>query len=163
MRVLKWSGGILLILVILVAGLFLLARYADGPIEFIPGGPLVSGEVFEGPVTDWTFAASLETIEMQLLPDDNRSRTTWILVHEGAAFIPCTLGYPPGKDWHNKAVRDGRAIVRIQGTRYPVYLSKVQGTAMQGTLAKISSAKYPPAPGSDAGSWYFELEHRPSG
>ena len=27
-------------------------------------------------------------------------------------------------------------------------------------LARANSAKYPPAPGSDAGSWYFRLDHR---
>ena len=98
---------------------------------------------------------------MQLLPDNDRSRTTWILVDQGTAFIPCTLGFPPRKNWHNIAVGDGRAVVRIEGKRYPVYLTRVEDSAMQETLAKASSAKYPPAPGSDVGSWYFKLAHRP--
>lgn len=95
---------------------------------------------------------------MQLAADGDRSRTTWIVVHEGAAFIPVTLGFPPGKSWHTLAEEDGRALVRIEGKRYPVSLRRVESPQLLDALASANSAKYPPAPGSDAGSWYFELE-----
>jgi hypothetical protein len=160
MRVLKWLGGIVLVIALVIGAAYLVAPFKDGPIAFIPGGPLESGELISQLVADWSFATSLETIEMQLFADDDKSRTTWILVHQGSAFIPCTLGFPPGKGWHFLAVEDGRALVRIEGKRYPVTLAKVEDPAMQEALAAVSAAKYPPAPGSDKGSWYFELQHR---
>jgi hypothetical protein len=164
MRALKWVGGVLLgvvlALALTVGTLLVIAPFSDGPIAVIPGGPLEAGELIEEPVTDWSFATAVDTIEMQLVADDDRSRTTWILVHEGAAFIPCTLGFPPGKAWHLLAVEDGRAFVRVEGKRYPVSLVRVEDAALQAELAAVSSAKYPPAPGSDEGSWYFALRHR---
>lgn len=160
MRVVKWLGVILLGVAIAIGVLVLVAPYRDGPTVFIPGGPLEAGELVTAHVTNWSFAESLDTIEMQLITDDNRSRTTWILVHKGAAFIPVALGFPPNKRWHHLAVKDGRAIVRLGGKRYPVNLKKVTGTRLRFSLAHVSAAKYPPAPGADGGSWYFELIHR---
>ncbi|MEE9280181.1 MAG: hypothetical protein V3V67_08405 [Myxococcota bacterium] len=160
MNVLKWLGATLLGVAVLIGALFLIAPFRDGPIGPIPGGPLESGELVSQPVTDWSFATSVETIEMQLVVDGNRSRTTWLFVHEGSAFIPVTLGFPPGKSWHTLAVEDGRALVRIYERRYPVTLTKVDDPELLDALAAANAAKYPPAPGSDTGSWYFKLEHR---
>jgi hypothetical protein len=56
-----------------------------------------AGELVSNKVTEWSFVAPVETIEMQLITDDNRSRTTWILDHGGFAYIPVTLGSPPGE------------------------------------------------------------------
>ena len=100
------------VVVVLVVVLFVFARFADGPIAIIPGGPLQAGELVADPVADWAFAESIDEIEMQLASDDT-SRTTWILYQDGNAYIPCSLGFPPGKDWHLRADKDGRAIVRI--------------------------------------------------
>ncbi len=160
MRVVKWLAAIVLGVAIAIGVLVLVAPYRDGPTAFIPGGPLEAGELVTARITDWSFAESVDTLEMQLITDDNRSRTTWILVHNGAAFIPVTLGFPPDKHWHHLAVKDGRAVVRLGGIRYPVNLKRVTGTKRQLSLAEVSAAKYPPAPGSDRGSWYFELNHR---
>ncbi len=160
MKIVKWLVVIVLGIAIAIGVIVLAAPYRDGPTAFIPGGPLEAGELVTAHVTDWSFAESLDTIEMQLIADDNRSRTTWILVHKGAAYIPVTLGFPPDKRWHHLAAKDGRAVVRLGGNRYPVNLKKITGKKRQSTLAEVSAAKYPPAPGSDRGSWYFELIHR---
>lgn len=161
MKVVKWTGITIAALVGLVAlllgGLLIYVPYHDGPIAMIPGGPLESGELIIEKVTEWSFVAGVETIEMQLIADDNRSRTTWILYHEGAAYIPVTLGFPPGKSWHYVAEEKGDAVVRIAGKRYPVNLTKVEGEEWMATMNRVNRAKYPPAPGSDQGSWYFML------
>ena len=160
MRALKWIGGILLGLVAIVGLLFLGARFSDGPIAIIPGGPLVSGELIEHPVGDWSFARSVETIELQL-SGENTSRTTWILVHEGRAFIPCSLGFPPGKRWHFRADQDGRAVVRIEDKRYPVMLRRLAESTLEPQLKSIVESKYGGAPG-DSGTWFFAIEGRAS-
>src|SRR5262245_37456151 len=98
---LRWliriAGG----LVALVALLFVGARFHDGPLGPIPGGALASGELVSQPVGDWSFAKDVKEIELQLDAQDT-SRTTWILVNEGQAYVPCSLGFPPMKSWHEQ-------------------------------------------------------------
>ena len=161
MRVLKILGGVLAVLLLCVGAAFVGARFHDGPLALIPGGPLSSGEVVSSPVSDWSFAESVETIELQLTGDDT-SRTTWILVSDGRAFIPCSLGFPPGKNWHHRADQDGRAIVRILGKRYPVTLNRLSDPALDRELEAIVSSKYGGGPPSDAGVWFFAVEARAS-
>ena len=159
MRVLKILGGIVLVLLVGIAGLFVAARFHDGPLAIIPGGPLSSGELVSAPVADWGFAESIDTIELQLAEDDT-SRTVWVLVKEGRAFIPCSLGFPPGKTWHHRADQDGRAIVRVLGKRYPVVLKRLSDPPLESDLEAIVVAKYGGAPPSDAGAWFFSVESR---
>ena len=161
MKLLKILGGIVAALAIVVALTFVAARFHDGPIAIIPGGALVAGELAPDPVRDWGFAESVETIELQL-GDEDTSRTTWILVREGRAFIPCSLGFPPGKNWHLRADRDGRATVRILGKRYPVVLERLHESALEPELDAMVKSKYGSAPPSDAGIWFFSVESRTS-
>jgi hypothetical protein len=139
--------------------IFGLARLHDGPIGLIPGGALEDGQLVTQPVSDWEFAEDIETIELQLEADDT-SRTTWILVHNGRAYIPCSLGFPPGKDWHLRADRDGNAIVRIEGKRYPVNLKRLEESSVEPTLVSIVETKYGGAPPSDSGVWFFSVRSR---
>lgn len=150
---------------LLLAGLAVVwgARFKDGPLGPIPGGPLVAGPLVATPVSDWGFVADVETIEMQLDADEHRSRTTWILALDGAAYLPVSLGFPPGKAWHLIAAQEGAGLVRVSGTRYPVTLVRVEDAELMARLDEANRAKYPPAPGSDEGSWYFELTYRAPG
>ena len=161
MRVLKIFGGIVAALLLCVAGAFVAARFLDGPLAIIPGGPLSAGDLVSSPVRDWNFAESVETIELQLA-EERTSRTTWILVRDGRAFIPCSLGFPPGKSWHFRADRDGRAIIRLLGRRYPVTLKRLDDPALESELEAIVSSKYGAGPPSDAGVWFFAVEPRAS-
>ncbi len=153
--VLRWVGigtvflGSLLVLTTLVA------RCSDGPIALFPGGALTSGEWVEGPVTDWSFASGVPEIELQLAAQET-SRTTWILVHDGRAYVPCSLGFPPGKTWHEDARRDGRAVLRIEGRRYRATLVKVDDEATAAALERVVDAKYGGGPG-EAG-WFFRID-----
>ena len=157
----KILGWIVAALFLLVAAAFVGARFHDGPLAIIPGGPLSSGELVSDPVTDWSFAETVETIELQLA-QDYTSRTTWILVSEGRAFIPCSLGFPPLKKWHLRADQDGDAILRILDKRYPVTLTRLSDPTLESKLQAIGSSKYGGAPASDAGVWFFAVESRPS-
>jgi hypothetical protein len=161
MRTIKILGAIVAGLLLFVAAAFVAARFHDGPLAMIPGGPLSSGELVSSPVSDWSFTESVETIELQLVEDDT-SRTTWILVSDGRAFIPCSLGFPPGKNWHPRADRDGRAIIRILGKRYPVTLKRLGNSSLESELESIVSSKYGGGPPGNAGIWYFSVESRPS-
>jgi len=158
-RILRLLGILVVLLGVAIGALFIGARFHDGPLSAIPGGPLVAGELVAGHVTDWSFAAAVPEIELQLAYQDN-SRTTWILVNEGAAFIPVSLSYPPGKRWHKAADQDGAAIVRVEGKRYPVTLKRVQDPALEDDLAKIVAGKYRNVPRSEGGVWFFRFDPR---
>lgn len=164
MRIAKILAGVVLTPFLLVALIFAAARLHDGPIAMvamIPGGALASGELVVAPVSDWTFATAIDTIELQLAGEAT-SRTTWILVNGGRAYIPCSLGFPPGKAWHLRADKDGRALVRIEGKRYPVSLKRRTGPDLEAELKAIVGSKYPDGPPSDAPAWFFALESRAS-
>jgi hypothetical protein len=159
-RIVKGLVILLVVLVVAIGALFVGARFHDGPLGPIPGGSLQAGELVSQPPADWSFAKDVPEIEMQLAYE-NTSRTTWVLVNEGVAYIPCSLTQPPGKTWHKKADQNGQAIVRIAGKRYPVTLTRVQDEATRTALGKVALAKYPSAARVEAGgAWFFKVEPR---
>jgi hypothetical protein len=157
MVVLRWLVRLVVALVVLVAIVFFGARLKDGPLGPIPGGPLASGELVTTPVSDWSFATDIEEVEQQLAAQ-NTSRTTRIVVHDRRAYIPCSLEFPPGKSWHEAALEDGRAIVRIAGRRYPVTLTKVDDAAVTDAARAAGAKKYPAPPSGEF--WVFEAVSR---
>jgi hypothetical protein len=165
MTALRWGLRIVVGVLALVALVFFAARLHDGPLGPIPGGALASGPEVTEPVADWSFATDVGEIELQLA-SQGRSRTTWILVHEGQAYVPCSLGFPPGKSWYRDALEDGRAVLRIEGRRYPVTLTKVDDAAaeaMADTMRAEVTRKYGQAPPSEAGVWFFRVASRAAG
>ena len=53
--------------VLAVAGLLVGARFSDGPIAIVAGGPFTSGELVSGPEPDWSFVRDVREVEFQLL------------------------------------------------------------------------------------------------
>jgi len=159
MRILRGLLYLVLGLAVLIGILFVAARFKDGPIAMIPGGPLEAGELVNDPVTDWSFAADVPEIELQLSYQPS-SRTTWIVVHDGRAFVPVSLSFPPGKRWHLAADQNGSALLRIEGRRYPVQLERVRDEAEASQVFEVLRGKYPPPPGSGGGAWLFEVISR---
>jgi hypothetical protein len=162
MAALRWLLRIALGALALVALVFLGARLHDGPLGPIPGGALEDGPEVAEPIGDWSFAKEIGEIELQLAAQ-RTSRTTWILVHEGEAYVPCSLGFPPGKRWHEQAARDGRAILRIEGRRYPVTLTRLDDAAaaeLEPVMRAEVNRKYGQPPPTDAGVWIFHVTSR---
>jgi hypothetical protein len=157
MVVLRWILRLVGVVIALLVVVFFATRFHDGPLGPIPGGPLASGEVVTDAIPDWSFAADVPEIELQLASQD-RSRTVWLLVADGKAFVPASIEYPPGKTWHRKALEDGRATLRILGQRYPVTLAKVDDPALQEAARAVASKKYPSRPPGD--SWLFGVTSR---
>ena len=121
-----------------------------------PGGALASGEIVGEPVSDWSFAQDVPEVELQLDSEDG-SRTVWILVQDGRAYVPCSLDYPPGKRWHHEAVKDGQATLRIEGRRYPVVLAKTDDPALEPLLRQEVDRKYGRVPSGESGVWIFRV------
>jgi hypothetical protein len=147
---------------------FVYGRFSDGPVGFFSGGPLEGGELVATPVGDWSFAADVQTIELQLL-EPPRSRTVWILVEDGLAYIACGVpNFRLWKQWPHEALKDGRAVVRIDGKRYPLELSKIEEPALRASLLEKATQKYGlPSGGEETAAdpdavWFFRLDWRTS-
>ena len=140
--VLRVVGGLLALLLLAIGGLLVGARFADGPIAIIAGGPFTSGELVSGSEPDWSFVRDVREVEFQLL-EPARSRTTWILDHDGKAYIPC--GYMTtwwGKIWKRwplEAEKDPRILLRIGDALYERQLVRIQqGPSVAPLLAELS-------------------------
>lgn len=139
---LKILGGLIGLVLLVAAGVLVAARFHDGPLELISGGPFTSGERYEGAEPDWSFLKDYQTVEFQLL-DPARSRTTWIAEHDNRIFIPS--GYMNStvgkiwKQWPKQAEREGAAILRVDGQLYERRLVRIRsGDILTPVLAELS-------------------------
>ena len=159
---------VLLIVVLLILLFFLATRFTDGPMGLVGGGAFSSGEVVSTE-PDWRFIKDYDTVEFQLL-EPARSRTTWIVEHEGRIFIPSgymlsTVG-KIWKQWPLHAQKDGRAILRVDGKLYPRQVVRItDGPELPAVLAELSRKYANNMPISaaevESGSlWIFELVQR---
>ena len=159
----RWLLRLIVALVIFVALLFVGARFHDGPLGPIPGGAFASGEIVAEPVSDWSFAREVPEIQLQLA-SENGSRTVWILVEDGKAYVPCSTKFPPGKTWYKHAAQDGRATLRIEGRRYPVTLTRTQDPALAERMRAEVQRKYKRVPpGGESDAWIFSVASRTDG
>jgi hypothetical protein len=135
--VLYLSLGLVLAIALFVS----VMRFADGPYALVAGGRFTSGKPYVGPEPDWSFVKDRREIEFQLV-DPPRSRTTWILEHEGRIYVPC--GYMDSilgrwwKRWAVEAERDGRAVLRIDGVLYERELVRIKdGDQLPSLLSEL--------------------------
>ena len=147
---------------------FVATRFTDGPLGVITGGAFSSGEVVSTE-PDWRFVKDHETVEFQLL-SPARSRTSWIVEHNGRIYIPSgymlsTVG-KIWKQWPLHAEQDGRAILRVDGKLYPRQLVRIKDSPeLPGVLAELSRkyANNMTISTSEVASgslWIFELVQR---
>lgn len=167
--VLRFVGALLALLLAAIVVLLVGARFADGPLAIVAGGPFTSGELVGGPEPDWSFVREVREVEFQLL-DPARSRTTWILDHEGKAYIPC--GYMTTwwgklwKQWPHEVEKDPRILLRIGDRLYERKLVRVQEGPLVAPLLAELSRKYAdgePIPMEMVTSgylWLYELAPR---
>jgi hypothetical protein len=161
--------------VLVVGGVFSAARFHDGPFKgglaIVAGGPFVTGEWQRGPgEPDWAFLRDYPTVEFQIL-DPARSRTTFVLEHNGRIFIPSGyMNEVKGKIWKHwpmEAEADGRAILRVDGKLYERQLVRIQdGDILPPVLAELGrkyggGAAVPMKAVTSGNLWLFELQPRP--
>lgn len=139
---LRAVGGLLVVLVLCFVVLLVVARFSDGPLAIVAGGPFESGELVTGAEPDWSFVRDIGEVEFQLL-EPARSRTTWVLAHEGKAYIPC--GYMTTwwgqiwKQWPIEAEKDPRILLRIGDDLYERKLVRIEeGPVVPALLAELS-------------------------
>ena len=152
-----------------LALLLVVARFSDGPLAIIAGGAFTSGQLVIDPVPNWSFAHDIREVEFQLL-DPERSRTTWIIEHDGRIFIPS--GYMTSwwgklwKQWPHEAEVDGRVLLRIGDDLYERQLVRVQSGPLLAPVTAELSRKYAggaeiPVEAVTSGNlWIFEMAPR---
>ena len=163
-----WFGKLVAGIVVVVLAFFVVTRFTDGPTGIITGGAFSSGEIVsEEP--DWRYVKDYDIVEFQLL-DPARSRTTWIVEHDGRIFIPSgymlsTVG-KIWKQWPLQAEKDGRAILRVDAKLYPRQLVRIKDDpVLPAVLAELSrkyanGAQIPVSEVSRGSLWIFELVQR---
>ena len=163
MRAARWIGAALILLIVTLGGVLVAARHHDGPIGPLVGGPLSDGEWVPSRGVDWSFVEPVREIELQLV-EPPRSRTVWVVFHEGALYVPCGfLDLPFWKQWPHQALRDGRAVARILGRRYAFDAVRVEEEALFREILRRVAEKYelPSDQELSADStWVFELVPR---
>lgn len=126
-KFLKWFGLSVAGLIVAILLFLFSARFQDGPLEIIAGGPFTSGTVAPAPA-DWSFLKDRATIEFQTLAPA-RSRTVWLAVNEGKLFIVSgymTTNYGAiWKQWPHYLDDDDRIILRIDGNLYEQRLQRI--------------------------------------
>ena len=162
MRIIRWLVTALAAVTLVLVLVGVTARFMDGPLGPFPGGALRAGELVTDPNVDWSALSGVRQVELQLVAP-SRSRTTWFLVHDGKAYVPC--GFPTArllKHWPYEIMEDGRVVVRIGGRRYERQAVRVEDADEWHALAKISQEKYGHgAPSYPDDVWFFRLEPRP--
>ena len=155
-KLLKIIGIAIAAIALLISLLLVASRFSDGPlVEMLPGGPFKTGEIVtEGP-NDWGFLAERMTVEFQ---SDGRSRITWIHILEGNAYIGASLGFPPFKTWHESALKDPTAVLRIDGKRYPRQMTKIEDEDIRAQLKELGEKKYGGSPDPTSDTWYFRFD-----
>ena len=170
----KAIGAFVGLIVLVVASIFVVARFSDGsigngpPLEMVTAGPFKTGEMqIDEP--DWSFLKNYPTVQFQLL-NPARSRTTFIMETGGRIFIPSgymnsTLG-KIWKHWPMEAEEDSRALLRVDGKLYKRNLVRIEeGDILTDVLAELSRKYAGGFPVSqeniDSGDlWIFELKPR---
>ena len=167
-RFFRWTGFLILAVVAALAVTAFAARMSDGPIGIFAGGPLESGELRAEGLSDWSEFRGTDALDLQLL-EPPRSRRVWLYVDDdGSLYIPCgfvrTLSV--WKHWPHEALADGRAVIRVEGQRFPVELVRIDDLALLTKLGGHLTEKYdlpqqegPPDPED---FWIFRAEPRAS-
>jgi len=163
LRALGFAG---LGVVVLLVCFFVYARFHDGPLGIVAGGPFDTGEQYVGAEPDWSFLRDYVTVEFQLI-EPPRSRTTWIMEHDNRIFI--VSGYMNSwygklwKQWPAEAEADGRIILRVDGTLYPRRMVRVMEGDFIRPVLDEASRKYlggtevPMDEITSGNMWMFEL------
>ena len=145
---------------------------ATCPCDRMPGAVLFGAE-HEEPVSDWTFANQVTLCQIQiragLLP--HAINLNCFATESGDLYLSCSNC--AGKRWSGFAVEDGMAWLRLDGTVYPVQLTRAMDadeldTAWVARLDKLHSLEEPANPPAPLGSprpdgwWSFRVVSRSS-
>jgi len=112
----------------------------DGPWGMVSGGRL------EGPAVGcetarWEDFAATRELELEVRPENPRSMTTWLVVHEGALYIPADF-LTPWKRWPHQVLADDRVRIRLGRQIFECSVERVADEPKIEALRRAIAAKY---------------------
>ena len=140
-----------------------------GPLGPLAGGQL-SGVQIDEHVTNWSFAADAEQVQLETRSADGspHSVNVWSAVLDERLYIPTSLvrgpESPQQRGWVSHVMSQPEARLRIGEQIYPVTLSRITGPQQKVAVVKQLFAKY----GGDVSArsdqaWVFEVTYRLDG
>ncbi len=143
---------------------------ATCPCDRTPGAYLF-GTSADGPVSDWGFANSVTLCQIQIRARlrPHAINLNCMAASSGQLYLSCSQC--DGKYWSGHAVNNSRARLRLDGTVYPVTVTRVMdpGELDQAWGARVEKLNTLPEPASPAPSpgtprpddwWTFRVEWR---
>ena len=157
MKILKWIGGALGALVIVLG---LLYMFRTDPVQMLAGKRL-SGAEHPYPA-NWASCDQHPTIAVETQPDAPHSVTTICVVLNGDLIIPARDGGT--KQWTANVLADPRIRVKIGDAVYPALARRAEDIDMESFLV-AAQAKYPQMGGNQGESgpqdvWLFRVAPR---
>ena len=184
-RVFRYVGvSTAALLVVGAIGILVAQRVSDGPMGPLQGGRFTTGELVTRRFEDWSFAVG-KMVELELV-GPGTSRVAGFVMHDGVAYMTCDLGFMWSRfegrrrliphlihlveHWHEDALQDGRALLRIEGKLYPAGFVRVEDPNLIGQLQRrveelarsyLVSEPLGPAPSSPPNDiWFFRMDPR---
>jgi hypothetical protein len=155
---LRFAGYALLLVLAALGVALVAARFHDGPLGPLTGGPFRAGVVTAVPA-DWSFASDARTLELELPAEAGRAITTWLVVVDKKLYVPC--GVASAKRWPHIVLRDGHVRVRLDGKIYPLEMKRVDsGESLTAAAAAVASKYKVPGEGFGTRDWIFALGER---
>jgi hypothetical protein len=137
------------------------ASFSGGPLGVVPGGRL-SGPLAADQEPDWSFTEQIDTIAIEVDPDDPLSVTTWVFTLDGELFVAADF-FNPWKSWPRRALEDPRVRLRIGDAIYERRAELVGDPAQIERLRRAIADKYAIAPDGLASRidvWFFRMAPR---
>jgi len=137
------------------------AYFSGGPLGVVPGGPL-SGPLAADQDPDWGFTESIDTIAIEVDPDDPLSVTTWVFTLDGQLYVAADF-FNPWKSWPRRVLEDPRVRLRIGDAIYERRAERVVDPALVERLRRAIADKYAIAPDGIASRidvWFFRMAPR---
>ena len=135
-----------------------LARFHDGPLGPIPGGPF--RDTASAGLPDAAQAGAFHTVEIEVGQPEPKSRTTWIIENDGVLYVPA--GLAARKQWPAQAEADGRLRLRVGGKVYAAKATRVTDPALRTVLLEKVAKKYDlsgdPQGTMAQSTWFFRLD-----
>lgn len=129
---------------VLLAALYLLARFVPfEPVDRRPGLSLV-GPVADASVADWSFLEGLTEIEVETrTPIGIAHSVTTVLWRDGdSLYIPCKAC--DTKRWPKNVAADSAVRIRVRGIVYPMRMERITDQAERDRLLGASFPQVTP-------------------
>ena len=140
------------------------------PCDQTPGGYLMGAEA-EAPVADWSFANAVTLCQIQISAGLLPHSINLNCMATGAGDLYLSCSQCESKRWSNAAVGNGRARLRLDGTVYPVNVTRVMDPgeldrAWGARVTKLNTLTAPANPAPPPGTprpdhwWSFRVVSR---